>query len=399
MKTKNDSGKSLLLPRLIVASLLLLSLLAISFYGGTVSYSFFFAVLLLPISCLVYLLIVLWRFRIYQEIGSRTLVSGQPGSYFFTLQNEDRITFSSVRVRFYSDFSEIETLPEQPEYELLPGDRYTYETRIICKYRGEYEVGVRDVVLTDFIGLFRIRYRFPGVIRAQVLPKIVELSAIRALENLSAKLQLEKKDASGMPDAVLREYVPGDPVKLISWRQSARAMKPEVRELIREERRGFAVVLDCFRSDEEGPEGYLPAENKLLEIVLAIAFYASAHGLPCRVLRNNSLSVSAIQSAEDFRRFYEESAAVSFGRAEKPEDYLSDPAVLRKMENPQAVFIAVRFLSLPLLAAVSRLQEQGLFVIVYAVGDAALPAEILPALNGRFSVTPVTPEDDLTEVL
>lgn len=63
--------------KMVLFLLWLLSLLAISFYGGAVSYGFFFGISLIPVVSLVYLLMVHERFRIYQEIGCREVLCGQ----------------------------------------------------------------------------------------------------------------------------------------------------------------------------------------------------------------------------------------------------------------------------------------------------------------------------------
>ena len=51
----------------------LLSLICISFYGGTVSYGFFFGVTLIPVISLIYLVFVYFRFKIFQELGTRNV--------------------------------------------------------------------------------------------------------------------------------------------------------------------------------------------------------------------------------------------------------------------------------------------------------------------------------------
>ena len=76
----------------------ILSLAAITFYGGAVSYGFFFGVSLLPLVCLGYIACVYCRFKIYQEIGSRTMVCGRPESYLFILKNEDFFAYASVSI-------------------------------------------------------------------------------------------------------------------------------------------------------------------------------------------------------------------------------------------------------------------------------------------------------------
>ena len=132
--------------RFLFLCLWVLSLAAISFSGGAVSYGFFFGMTVLPFVSLFYILCVYLRFKIYQELGSRSMVCGEPTEYFFVLENEEYFAFTGVSIRLFSDFSYVEELPDDTEYELLPGDRFTYETRLVCKYRGEYEVGVKEVV-------------------------------------------------------------------------------------------------------------------------------------------------------------------------------------------------------------------------------------------------------------
>ena len=83
----------------------LLSLLFISLYGGTVSYGFFFGVTLIPVISFIYLICVYFRFKIFQELGSRNVVCEEPVSYYFVLQNDDWFAFSGVSVRMFWDFS------------------------------------------------------------------------------------------------------------------------------------------------------------------------------------------------------------------------------------------------------------------------------------------------------
>ena len=109
----------------------LLSLICISFYGGTVSYGFFFGVTLIPVISLIYLVFVYFRFKIFQELGTRNVVCGEPVSYYFVLQNDDWFAFSGVSVRMFSDFSYVEEMPDELEYELLPGESFRYETRLV----------------------------------------------------------------------------------------------------------------------------------------------------------------------------------------------------------------------------------------------------------------------------
>lgn len=81
----------------------------------------FFGMSLLPVVSLGYITYVYFRFKIYQEIGNRNMVCGRPESYFFMLKNEDYFAYAGVSIRLFSDFSYVEELPGDTEYELLPG--------------------------------------------------------------------------------------------------------------------------------------------------------------------------------------------------------------------------------------------------------------------------------------
>mgnify|MGYP006334952541 FL=1 len=108
MKKKADE---LAKRRWILFGVWILSLVGISFYGGAVSYGFFFGVTLIPLISLAYLLSVYIFFRIYQKVESRDMVCGQPAPYFFILQNDSVIPFSGVSVKLFSSFSFVENTP------------------------------------------------------------------------------------------------------------------------------------------------------------------------------------------------------------------------------------------------------------------------------------------------
>ena len=62
----------------------ILSIIGISFFGGNISYGIFAFVTAVPIVALLYLLYVYVFFRIYQEVGTRTLVAGHATPFFFS---------------------------------------------------------------------------------------------------------------------------------------------------------------------------------------------------------------------------------------------------------------------------------------------------------------------------
>ena len=302
----------------------IVSLVGISFHGGAVSYGFFFMLTLLPVVSFVYLLCVFLRFKIYQEVESRDMVCGQAMPYFFVLRNEDYFGFASVNVRMFPDFSYVEKVAEDIEYELLPGDEFIYHTRIICKYRGEYEVGVKEVVVTDFFRIFLLKYPVPGTIKALVKPKITEVEELVSLPEMADILPKESFVAKNEPDVVVRDYISGDSLRRVHWKASARMQQLKVRKDIGEEKQGIAVFFDTKRQYSKMEE-YLPVESKMLETLLALGFFFAKRNMNFSVFYGQR-GVRRIQvsNLQGFEMFYGQMSEICFDREEDFQTLMQD---------------------------------------------------------------------------
>jgi len=354
--------------RLLFLCLWVLSLVGISFFGGVISYGFFFGISLLPIVSLAYLVCVYLHFKIYQELGNRNMVCGQPEDYFFILQNESFFAFTGVSVRLFSRFSYVEELPGDVEYELLPGDRFTYRTRLVCRYRGEYEVGIKEVVVTDFLRLFRVRYANPGAIKALVSPKLVQLEELKGLEEFQAPLQRETF-AGTEPDILVRNYIEGDSLKQIHWKATAREGKLLTRIRTGEEKQGISLFCDMTRFGGKAEE-YLPLENKMLETLLALGYFFArkdagfsacyVQGEPVRKL---------VRGMKDFEGFYRSVAEVRFEEKGEFTDLLRQAMVQGGLWDSRIVFLVLHELDGRVMEMTQQLAAAGMAVVIYAVTD------------------------------
>lgn len=380
--------------RLGLLGLWILSLTAISFYGGAVSYGFFFGVTLLPVISLVYLALVYWRFRIYQKVESRNMVCGQPMPYFFVLKNDDYCPFASISVRLYSSFSYVEKLPGDTEYELLPGDEYTFETKLVCKYRGEYEVGVKEIVVTDFFRLFRFTYRIPGAIKAVVLPKVTRLTALNSIESLSVLLQRDAFRADTEPDVVVRDYIAGDALKQIHWKATARERKLKVRNRTGEEKQGIALLCDTKRCSRHRKE-YLPVENKLLEVMLALGIFLAERNMAFTAYYGqNGMAKKHVDGIGDFDSFYEEMSKVVYSDDESFLQTLTDAVEKNALLENRVIFCVLHELTEELMLMTAKLAEAGILVILYVVTQANLE-EYLRQSNERRKIIAIPVEAEL----
>ena len=353
----------------ILLDLWVLSLAAISYYGGAVSYGIFWGITFIPVISLLYLIFVYFNLRILQQIESRNMICGQPMPYFFVLQNDSLCVFTSISVNLFSSFSTVENLPGDTEYELLPGDKYAFETKLTCKYRGEYEVGVKEVIMTDFFRLFRIRYRIPGTIKALVLPKITRVSNLKSIDSLAALPQRTSLRERTEPDIVVRDYVTGDSLKQIHWKATAREQQLKVRNLTGEEKQGISLLWDTRRYSKE-PKDYLPIEDKILETALAISIFLAEKNIPFSAyFGQRGISSAHLEGLGDFDGFYRQVSEIQFDQEENFQQTLLEITKSGTLFESKVIFCVLHQLNEDVLKLAEHLGRAGSLVVLYVITD------------------------------
>ncbi|MBR3684622.1 MAG: DUF58 domain-containing protein [Lachnospiraceae bacterium] len=294
--------------KLIFGAIWLLSLVVISFFGGAVSYGFFFAMTLLPIASLIYLLYAHMVLKVQQSLDTLELVGGQEVPYSYRIKNEGRLGITSVRFEMYDEYVDWRESPKGEEYELMPEDEFVFTTMLSCKYRGEYELGIRKIVATDLLRLFCKEKTIGRILRVKVRPKIVNLNEIKAISEIIT-LQSENAAEKTEPDAVVRDYVRGDSIKKVHWKASAKTGELKTRTDIGEVKKGISILLDITSYSKERAV-YLPLENKMLEVLVSLGYYFTTRHMPVSVFfgKENSL----ISSLQDFENFYNKTEEIGF---------------------------------------------------------------------------------------
>ena len=318
----------------------ILSLIGLSFFGGPVSYGLFWGLTLLLVVSLLYLLFVFLQFRIYQEIGSRTIVCKEPMPYYFSLKNESPIVFTSLKIGMFDGLSKVIDVAENKEYQLLPEEKYVYETKLICFYRGEYEVGVKEIEITDFLRLFQVKYKNPGTIKALVYPRLLHLATIRGLEEEISALSREHYLEQARMDVVTRDYIPGDALKQIHFKASAKEGILKTRLRVGERKSLVKLLFDTDRLSTK-PQEYLPLEKQSLEAALAVG----------EVLANLNIAYSAhfisqgvkqipVNSIGDFDALYAAASKVEFMKGQSLTELLQRECTCAADEEQTLIVVA-----------------------------------------------------------
>ena len=383
--------------RIILLILWALSLIGISFYGGQISYGLFILFSLIPIISLLYILCVYLLFKIYQNIDARDIVCNNTATFYFTLQNESAISFSGVRVLFYSTFSTISGLDDKTEYELRPKIGIKKQTDIVCKYRGEYEVGIKKVVIQDFFRLFSITYKNREPFRVTVRPNIVHLTELLHADIAMSAVR-DSRVNQNEPDVISREYVVGDDIRMMNWKVSANIGKFMVREKTGEQQQGVGIIMDSCRVSSRIEE-YLPIENKILEAAIALNLFFSQRGIPVSTYyEGTSFEENVVDKNKGFEEFYEKMSSFVFDEAHTDELLCRNIMDSKTVFMKKAVFMIVHKWDETLANTAMEIGKNNIPIVVYIISD-DINCEYSSQLMTRTSMVRITTDSDLTEVM
>ncbi|WP_455717012.1 DUF58 domain-containing protein [Anaerosporobacter sp.] len=309
----------------ILIGFLIVTTIFVSNHGGNVSYALFYLAIILPIISVIYTLYVYQHFRIYQMIDHKTIVKGELVPYRFTVSNEYFITYRSIQLKFYDDKSQVVGGDTTVEYTLLPGESIEKKTNLRCNYRGEYEVGIKMVVITDFLRLISITFPIQSKYRVMVLPRVLNLSRLRILPlEKDAKRTLTCNNPEQIEmDNELRNYVYGDSLKRIHWKASAKKQTMQTRKMTQNPRQEMNLYIDLCKLDVTGMDQII-IEDKMIEAELAIVKYCQKMGVPINVFyQQDGPQKRRILNAMDFNKLYQESPKIKFNQKVSVHELLS----------------------------------------------------------------------------
>lgn len=310
--------------KIIYILLLAGSVVLVSYRGGTIPWLLFYFMLMIPVLTLVYAWYVYRRFRIVQQVA-RVVSKGESIPYRLELANEDLLLMTGIGLNFYTDtvqvmkkISDDRVLPysEVPEQiSLMPHEQTEVALELYCKYRGTYPVGVKSVSVTDFFGLFTITYPMMAQVRLTARPRILTLAQLQS--------KLKKRDPKkNRPvaahlqeqlDFEVRKYQPGDSLRHIHWKNSARAGELLVRKQAPEELYELVVIMDCTRVEKKTETDRMQREDNIIEAAVALLYDACIKKVRMRVVWcSDTLQERRIDNLKSFDKFYNFCAELTF---------------------------------------------------------------------------------------
>lgn len=181
---------------------------------------------------------------------------------------------------------EVKLAPADFFLKLRPGEKAEITCRIRPGERGRYDLPGLDILVQSPWGLWRRSGLLPCPDQVRILPNFRELHRFTLLA-ATAQLGLMgikqiAKQGDGQEFQELREYYPGDSLRQIDWKATARRQQLISREYQDERDQHIVLVLDCgrrMRHVEAGGSQFDQALNSALLLAHVAARQGDSVGL------------------------------------------------------------------------------------------------------------------------
>jgi hypothetical protein len=309
--------------RIVFLLMLILSIIFIYFYGGIVPYTLFYLVISIATVSFIYSFILHHSTKCSQSLSSLTAIKGERVVYKYVFSNKSILLNPYLTSNFSKTSMLISELDGIVGFSIKPRGTKQKEYGILCKYRGVYELGICEVFVEDFFGIFKHKIPIDMNFTLTVYPKIIDIS------NFIPLISTVDDDAETSNTIVrnrretgdIRNYVYGDPIKSVHWKLSAKLNQLLVKSQQEAGGNMSVVVLDLYSHIYEDPkcttEMRLAIQDKLIEVLCAITHYLANKKHPACLASDNNDELNFINFSDipTFQRVYQYCCKVVFDSA------------------------------------------------------------------------------------
>lgn len=216
------------------------------FYPEYISFWFIIILFSLVPFSLVYIIIGAFFIKIKLELETTTIIRNEELNLNILFFNKSFFPFSKIEIK-YSVPQKIGLSSENKIicFNLLARKHYKYKQKTICKHVGKYKSNIIYIKISDLFGFFKLRLKSKAETEFLVLPNKIFVPKLNSdlfsniENNLSKVTKINTSDIFGT-----RDYILGDELKLIHWKNSAKIDDIVIKEF--EEKKDITglIVLD-----------------------------------------------------------------------------------------------------------------------------------------------------------
>jgi uncharacterized protein (DUF58 family) len=241
-------------------------------------------------ACLAAILIgLLWvsrapRLNVARELVPQRVTKGDPAHGQIKMTNQDRWATSSLEAldSFGRDGIDV------PFPKIGPGQTKTVIYRLPTSRRGVFQVGPLKIIRGDPLGVMRLASGRGSQETFWVYPRVHPVAPLPSGRSRHLEGPTSDSAQGSLTFHALREYVPGDDLRLIHWASTARTGTLMVRQQVDTSLPNATVVLDTRRVSYRHEDDFELAVEATASVLAASA----DRGFPIRFLTTCGKGIS-----------------------------------------------------------------------------------------------------------
>ena len=332
-------------------------------YERDMTYVAFYAVLILPVMSLISTLILRKRFTVTEALSASEVAKGDTLQYVFTLTNNSFLLCTNVHIMFEADSTALTTDIKGRHFPVPPYKSHSLTFNVGTKYRGVYSVGVSDITLYDFLGIFKFRQKHDARLEFTVNPRVSPIASlpISSAEQDAADVHNFLQDENYSVVSDLRKYQPGDGYKKIHWKLSAKKGELISKNFQATQKTCIALIFDNSTVLGSSRDNALALEDSMVEALVSVMAYCSEQGFPIELYHMGTEPGEAASGNFDY--LYTVAAGIRFGKFGSFGDYFAN--YVRMQTDAASMVLFLQKITDDVIAAVKMLLILGNNVIVF----------------------------------
>ena len=296
--------------RLTYGLAIIVMLVFLYLYEDPMTYMGLYAVLLFPVLSFFLALISKRRFVVKERLSADFVAKGHHVSYFITVENAHFWPCTLVGLRFVGDETGL-SVDERQKYFAIGSFRKKQLEFILCgNYRGAYEIGIEEIIIYDFLGLFKFKQKHDLKSILTITPRILPVIGF-SVESVSQDEVVSNRHMQGEDYSIiseLRKYQPTDGYKKVHWKASAKRGELISKNYQEAERCVVAFYVNNLMGESRGEEN-LKLEDQMMEAVVSLMYYCNRSSHPVSL---HYVGGTPMDFTMDFSYGYKEASGLPF---------------------------------------------------------------------------------------
>lgn len=280
------------------------------FYIEYIPILFVAILLLLPVISIIYIVTGICSLKTEIQVEPKICAKNEKAVFKIAIKNRYVIPFPMLKIKY--SIPNIDADKNEFKFKNLclnSKQTLNLSQNVICVYTGIYESKLCYIELRDIFNFFRFRLKLKSTVKLSVVPRKLVLDDFEneLFAHSQNYINLYSNSYSEMIGT--RQYIYGDELKFIHWKNSAKLDEIVVKQFQAESESQILIALDLkkhFKNDcRKAADGIIESA-----ISLCIKFINSQ--LLCDTIwyseRNNQVKFKTILSQTEFESFFEDIA-------------------------------------------------------------------------------------------